>query len=124
MIHLHLDLGSLKRVRVTLLYFLFQERDLLRKFQINPRTLISFCLTLEDHYHRSVPYHNNVHAADVTQSINCLLNTQALEVSRYSTDKNCDTSFSPYTRIVYSINNLCDFTHNRVAREFAISDTT
>ena len=55
---------------------------MLRKFQIVPRTLISFCLTLEDHYHRSVPYHNNVHAADVTQSINCLLNTQALEVGR------------------------------------------
>ena len=57
---------------------------MLRKFQIDARTLISFCLTLEDHYHRSVPYHNNVHAADVTQSINCLLNTQALEVRKQS----------------------------------------
>ena len=59
---------------------------MLRKFQIEARTLISFCLTLEDHYHRSVPYHNNVHAADVTQSINCLLNTQALEVSSLGRD--------------------------------------
>ena len=28
---------------------------------------------IEDGYHRSNPYHNAVHAADVTQAINCFL---------------------------------------------------
>ena len=37
-------------------------------------------MTLEDHYHMDVPYHNNKHAADVTQSIHVLLNSAALEV--------------------------------------------
>ena len=38
-------------------------------------------MTLEDHYHSDVPYHNNKHAADVTQSIHVLLNSAALEVT-------------------------------------------
>ena len=37
-------------------------------------------MTLEDHYHDDVPYHNNKHAADVTQSMHVLLNSTALEV--------------------------------------------
>lgn len=39
-------------------------------------------MTLEDHYHGDVAYHNNIHAADVTQSTHVLLSTPALEVSR------------------------------------------
>ena len=38
-------------------------------------------MTLEDHYHGDVAYHNNIHAADVTQSTHVLLSTPALEVS-------------------------------------------
>ena len=34
---------------------------------------------LEENY-QNVPYHNRVHAADVTQSIHVLLNCRALEV--------------------------------------------
>lgn len=49
-------------------------------FQIPSHVLVSFVMTLEDHYHKNVPYHNNVHAADVTQSIHVLLNTANLEV--------------------------------------------
>lgn len=37
-------------------------------------------MTLEDHYHGDVAYHNNIHAADVTQSTHVLLSTPALEV--------------------------------------------
>lgn len=37
-------------------------------------------MTLEDHYHADVAYHNNIHAADVTQSTHVLLSTPALEV--------------------------------------------
>ncbi|TRY75848.1 hypothetical protein TCAL_08487 [Tigriopus californicus] len=60
-------------------YTIFRDRDLLRIFQISPQTLVSFVMTLEDHYQKTVPYHNNVHAADVTQSINVLLNSPNLE---------------------------------------------
>ena len=41
---------------------------------------MGFMLTLEDHYLKHVPYHNNLHAADVTQSMHALLNSPALEV--------------------------------------------
>nr|XP_053631264.1 cAMP-specific 3',5'-cyclic phosphodiesterase-like [Cherax quadricarinatus] len=36
-------------------------------------------MTLEDHYLKDVPYHNSLHAADVTQSTHVLLNSPALE---------------------------------------------
>lgn len=39
-------------------------------------------MTLEDHYHADVAYHNSIHAADVVQSTHVLLSTPALEVSR------------------------------------------
>lgn len=39
-------------------------------------------MTLEDHYLKDVPYHNSLHAADVTQSTHVLLNSPALEVRR------------------------------------------
>lgn len=35
--------------------------------------------TLEDHYVKDNPFHNSMHAADVAQSTNVLLNTPALE---------------------------------------------
>jgi len=41
-------------------------------------------MTLEDHYHSDVAYHNNIHAADVVQSTHVLLSTPALEVSSSS----------------------------------------
>ncbi len=60
-------------------FAIFKERDLLRTFHISSQTLVSFLTTLESNYHSSVPYHNNAHAADVTQSIHVLLNTRNLE---------------------------------------------
>jgi cAMP-specific phosphodiesterase 4 len=36
-------------------------------------------MTLEDHYVKDNPFHNSMHAADVTQSTHVLLNTPALE---------------------------------------------
>ena len=58
---------------------IFEERDLLRTFSMSPRTLLCFLMTLEDHYLKDVAYHNNLHAADVTQSCHVLLNSAALE---------------------------------------------
>jgi len=58
----------------------WQERDLLKTFMIPSKTLVTLMMTLEDHYLKDVPYHNSLHAADVTQSTNVLLNSPALEV--------------------------------------------
>lgn len=44
-------------------------------------------MTLEDHYHADVAYHNNIHAADVVQSTHVLLSTPALEVNYASVGK-------------------------------------
>ena len=63
---------------------LFQDRDLLTIFKIPPSNLLALLLTLEDHYLKDVPYHNSTHAADVTLSMNALLNSPALEVSQAS----------------------------------------
>jgi cAMP-specific phosphodiesterase 4 len=43
------------------------------------KVFLAFMSTLEDHYVKDNPFHNSVHAADVTQSCNVLLNTPALE---------------------------------------------
>ncbi|NWR60600.1 PDE4B phosphodiesterase, partial [Bucorvus abyssinicus] len=56
-----------------------QERDLMKTFHIPVNTFITYMLTLEDHYHADVAYHNNIHAADVAQSTHVLLSTPALE---------------------------------------------
>ena len=37
-------------------------------------------MTVEDHYLRDIPYHNHLHAADVTQSTHILLNSPNLDV--------------------------------------------
>ena len=58
----------------------FQDRDLMNAFQIPANTLVTYMMHLEDHYRADVPYHNNVHAADVTQSTHYLLSAPALEV--------------------------------------------
>jgi len=39
-----------------------------------------YMMTLEDHYHQDVAYHNSLHAADVAQSTHTLLSTPALDV--------------------------------------------
>jgi cAMP-specific phosphodiesterase 4 len=43
------------------------------------KVFLAFMSTLEDHYVKDNPFHNSLHAADVTQSCNVLLNTPALE---------------------------------------------
>ncbi|XP_078496135.1 3',5'-cyclic-AMP phosphodiesterase 4A isoform X1 [Lissotriton helveticus] len=62
-----------------IIYSIFQERDLLKTFKIPVDTLITYIMTLEDHYHADVAYHNSLHAADVTQSTHALLSTPALD---------------------------------------------
>lgn len=85
----------------------------MKAFKIPAKTLVSFLMTLEDHYGKDVPYHNHFHAADVTQSTHVLLNSPALEVSLLATTKqrrlkcySC-VSLSPLTfahiRLLYSL---------------------
>lgn len=50
-------------------------------FRIPVETMVTYMLTLEDHYHQDVAYHNSLHAADVLQSTHVLLATPALNVS-------------------------------------------
>ncbi|XP_075878807.1 3',5'-cyclic-AMP phosphodiesterase 4C isoform X3 [Nelusetta ayraudi] len=67
------------RPLTVIMYSVFQERDLLKTFKIPIDTFVTFMMTLEDHYHGDVAYHNNMHAADVVQSTHVLLSTPALE---------------------------------------------
>jgi len=61
-----------------------QERDMLTKFQLSAGTLLNYLCRVEAHY-RNVPYHNSIHAADVTQSIHSLLSIPAVEVRERTT---------------------------------------
>ncbi|XP_023699539.1 3',5'-cyclic-AMP phosphodiesterase 4C isoform X4 [Paramormyrops kingsleyae] len=70
---------SSNRPLTVVMYSIFQERDLLKSFKMPVDTFITFMMTLEDHYHTDVAYHNNIHAADVVQSTHVLLSTPALE---------------------------------------------
>ncbi|KAK2542172.1 Pde4c [Columba guinea] len=67
------------RPLTVIMYSIFQERDLMKTFRIPVDTFITYMLTLEDHYHADVAYHNSIHAADVAQSTHVLLSTPALE---------------------------------------------
>ncbi|KAM3864618.1 3',5'-cyclic-AMP phosphodiesterase 4C-like [Diretmus argenteus] len=62
-----------------IMYTVFQERELLKTFRIPVDTFVTYVMTLEDHYHGNVAYHNSLHAADVTQSTHVLLSTPALD---------------------------------------------
>uniref|UniRef100_H2TT27 Phosphodiesterase n=1 Tax=Takifugu rubripes TaxID=31033 RepID=H2TT27_TAKRU len=68
-----------RRPLTVTMYTIFQERELLKSFKIPTDTFLTFMMTLEDHYHADVAYHNNIHAADVVQSTHVLLSTPALE---------------------------------------------
>ncbi|PWA27186.1 hypothetical protein CCH79_00013913 [Gambusia affinis] len=62
-----------------IMYAIFQERELLKTFRIPVDTFVTYVMTLEDHYHGNVAYHNSLHAADVAQSTHVLLSTPALD---------------------------------------------
>ncbi|XP_050967523.1 cAMP-specific 3',5'-cyclic phosphodiesterase 4B isoform X3 [Labeo rohita] len=70
---------SNNRPLTCIMYAIFQERDLLKTFKIPADTFVTYMMTLEDHYHQDVAYHNSLHAADVAQSTHILLSTPALD---------------------------------------------
>ncbi|VDK88168.1 unnamed protein product, partial [Onchocerca ochengi] len=55
-----------------------KKRGLLKTFEIPSGILLNYLLHLEHHY-RDNPYHNQIHAADVTQSVNVLISSPALQ---------------------------------------------
>ena len=61
---------------------IFEQRNLFKTFGISTRKLVNYLLNLEAHY-LEVPYHNSVHAADVTQAVHVLLLSPCLHVSRH-----------------------------------------
>ncbi|XP_012697681.1 cAMP-specific 3',5'-cyclic phosphodiesterase 4B isoform X1 [Clupea harengus] len=70
---------SHSRPLTCIMYAIFQERDMLKTFKIPTDTFVAYMMTLEDHYHSDVAYHNSLHAADVAQSTHILLSTPALD---------------------------------------------
>ncbi|XP_059847391.1 cAMP-specific 3',5'-cyclic phosphodiesterase 4C-like isoform X4 [Hypanus sabinus] len=70
---------SYERPLTVTMHAIFKSRQLLKTFKIPEDTFITYMMTLEDHYHTDVCYHNNYHAADVTQSTHVLLLSPALE---------------------------------------------
>ena len=58
-------------------------------FKMSPETVVTYLLHLEEHYNCHTPYHNNVHAADVTQSAYVLLSVAALQVTQTPAPARC-----------------------------------
>jgi len=61
-----------------------QDMDAIRMLKLTPTTLVIYLTLLESHYSSFNPYHNNIHAADVAQSVNVLLRRPALRVTTSS----------------------------------------
>lgn len=61
----------------------------MKTFKIPVDTFVTYMMTLEDHYHADVAYHNSLHAADVAQSTHILLSTPALDVRNSYMSQKC-----------------------------------
>eukprot|EP00116_Pleurobrachia_bachei_P004913 sb/3465175/ len=56
-----------------------QERGLLRAFNVDVHTFIKYMFVIEANYHKTNPYHNAVHGADVMQACHVLLSYPVVE---------------------------------------------
>jgi len=71
---------------------------LIKMLKIPEQTLLNYLSLIEQHYHAEVPYHNSVHAADVTQSAHVLIGCNALAVSNVLNAVNaCFNAGGPWT---------------------------
>ncbi|EDV23018.1 uncharacterized protein TRIADDRAFT_50458 [Trichoplax adhaerens] len=59
-------------------YMILQKRNFLETFKIPVPTLLRYIGTVEKHYRKENYYHNNIHAADVAQSVHVLLSSPVL----------------------------------------------
>ncbi|TRY64257.1 hypothetical protein TCAL_07939 [Tigriopus californicus] len=63
----------------TLCVHLFKEHGLLQYFKLDTLVVWKFFTLVEQGYYSTNPYHNAVHAADVTQAINCFLEEPSIK---------------------------------------------
>jgi len=67
------------RPLVATTYTIVQTRDLLKTFKIRPFIFVSYMSLVENHYLKDVPFHNSMHAADVTHATHVLLSASVFE---------------------------------------------
>lgn len=58
---------------ITLTFHLLNQYGLVELFQLDMVRLWRFLVMVQEDYHSDNPYHNAVHAADVTQAMYCYL---------------------------------------------------
>lgn len=51
----------------------FNTYDFVANLNINPESVCNFLRQVESGYRSEIPFHNSIHAADVTQTLHCLL---------------------------------------------------
>ncbi|XP_066576538.1 high affinity 3',5'-cyclic-AMP phosphodiesterase 7A isoform X2 [Amia ocellicauda] len=71
---------------VTLTFHLFKQYGLIELFQLDMVKLRRFLVMVQEDYHSQNPYHNAVHAADVTQAMHCYLKEPKLSKDLTSWD--------------------------------------
>ncbi|XP_069127677.1 high affinity 3',5'-cyclic-AMP phosphodiesterase 7A-like isoform X2 [Argopecten irradians] len=75
----HLDVITCGRPLFHVAYHLFQHYNLIETFNLDLMKLLGTFSLIEEGYHDNNPYHNAVHAADVTQAIHCYLQEKQLQ---------------------------------------------
>ncbi|XP_017262079.1 high affinity cAMP-specific 3',5'-cyclic phosphodiesterase 7A isoform X4 [Kryptolebias marmoratus] len=71
---------------ITLTFHLLNQYGLVELFQLDMVKLWRFLVLVQEDYHNDNPYHNSVHAADVTQAMFCFLQEPMLAKSLTSYD--------------------------------------
>ncbi|KAJ8376645.1 hypothetical protein SKAU_G00072250 [Synaphobranchus kaupii] len=71
---------------INLTFHLFNQYGLIELFQLDMVKLHRFLVMVQEDYHQQNPYHNAVHAADVTQAMYCYLREPKLSKSLTSCD--------------------------------------
>ncbi|VDI75803.1 high affinity cAMP-specific 3',5'-cyclic phosphodiesterase 7 [Mytilus galloprovincialis] len=76
-----LDLLTCGRPLLHIALNIFRQYDLINTFNLDIMKVFQVFSLIEDGYHSSNPYHNAVHAADVTQAMHCYLQEKMLQGS-------------------------------------------
>ncbi|XP_048832127.1 high affinity cAMP-specific 3',5'-cyclic phosphodiesterase 7A isoform X3 [Brienomyrus brachyistius] len=71
---------------VTLTFHLFHHYGLIELFQLDMVKLRRFLVLVQEDYHSRNPYHNALHAADITQAMYCYLQEPKLSTSLSACD--------------------------------------
>ncbi|XP_046652777.1 uncharacterized protein LOC124343496 isoform X3 [Daphnia pulicaria] len=73
-----LDRATGGRPLPTLCFHLFHQYGLMAHFHLDPVKVWKFFSLVEEGYHSNNPYHNAIHAADVTQAMHCFLQEEKM----------------------------------------------